>query len=131
MSSLEHKKIYDSAKAHDYYMRTRELKGRKKGTVQVPKKKPKRSAQAAKIKKLRARAEKSKARLAKKIQNLLEQVEGKNPIPENANPALRKLILSLRKKTKGMIKEGGAAETQKIATDLKTAIAKARQRAKN
>lgn len=125
------KKVYDAAKAHDYYMRTRKLKGRKKGVTKTPvKQQRKQSPQARKIERLRKRAEQSRARLQKRLTRLLEQVEGTYPIPEGANPALRKLIMGLRSKTGKMIKEKGASDREKIATDLKAAIDKARKSAK-
>lgn len=126
------KKTYDATKAHDYYMRTRKLKGRRHGSDKpVPKaRKGPQTAQAKKLERLRKRAEQSRIRLAKRIERLQGQIEGKYPIPVGANPALRKLIMGLRSKTGGMIREKGAHEREKIATDLKAAVNKAREQYK-
>jgi hypothetical protein len=95
---------YDPVKAHEYYMRTRKLKGRKKGKGKLS------SAQRA-IKKL------AKSKLREQRKQALQAAR------DAVKAHREKIKADLKKQTpyvRSMMKELVAMELQRIATDYKT-----------
>ena len=94
--SLSH--AYDAAKAREYYLRNRELKGRKKGVAQTPAQRAAAAAAAQKAKRAKALAEHKaaearvaelKARLAKLdklLKELVKQAKARSGIDSKAKP---------------------------------------------
>ena len=76
-SFLLHKQPYNAAKAHEYYLRTRQLKGRKKGQAQqtaAQRAKAKAAAEAKRKKAVQAEVTKLKARLERLQEELRKLV---------------------------------------------------------
>lgn len=120
-------KYYDPQKAHEYYMRTRELKGRA-GT---------------KRDQIKAKLEALVAKTNAKISGVKQQPLHK--IPENASPTVRAFLekqnRNISKKnneavsrvrkyasdTIGAARKSNAEERKRISGELKTALEKARE----
>lgn len=134
MTELSHK--YDPVKAREYYLRTRKLKGRKKGTTTPPKKTKTsaRKANTAKLKKAANERNKKVAALSKKAANLRLQLQAEmqnyatgTKIPANVSPAVR-AILQRRKATQAKETQRSRQEKALKAKEIQTAIDKARKK---
>jgi len=156
--------FYDPAKAHEYYVKNRELKGREaagketKGQrqarvyadKQIRTKKGSESknlhtAQTAQMAKLRSNAEASRKRIEENLNKHLAklQLQKKTPlfeIPTNASPEVREYlnkqnariseknaIVVSNNKVAAKVKAEARAEMQRVGTELKAAVATARQ----
>ena len=121
-------KPYDPVKAHEYYMRTRKLKGRKKGRAEAAVATPHLKANPA----VRARQKKE---LAARIQSLEKKLAQLNSLikkkEQEAKQAARKAEADKRKSAKEAAKPDTAAEKAKKARESKKYRAKHKQELKN
>jgi len=138
---------YDPVKAKAYYERTKKLKGRKKANALTSKAQSdawavtKDSISTARTNDLnkaseetqqaldtaRANAEAASERIQAKLTDFLQQVMSDTPIPGNASPRLRAFLQAQRtRRAQGAVKEANA-DLQKVGSQLKAAIATARQ----
>jgi hypothetical protein len=126
-SGIRH--IYDPVKAHQYYLRTRKLKGRKKGSAQPPaaglgRKGPDPAVRARKKRELLARI----ANLEDKLQKLEALIKKKET---EAKQAAKKSADDKRKAAKEAAKPDTAAEKAKKAREAKQYRAKNQQKIKS
>ena len=129
---LQHAGTYDPVKAHEYYMRTRVLKGRKLGKTQTDStataSKKSKTAPAARsaikskeqlskrIAKLRERAAKEQKTIAKKLKAYLNQVDLQNP----ATVDLKRQAFETKNR-----KAAASIDRQRVSKELSAAIEKA------
>lgn len=106
---------YDPVKAHEYYLRTRKLKGRKRGQAQPPKVDPKAKANAAA----------TVARLQKKIQLLEAELrKRKEEAKKAAQEAKKKPTAEEKRKAAKQSKQYRQKHKQELKTKAKQAAAK-------
>jgi uncharacterized coiled-coil protein SlyX len=126
---------YDPVKAREYYLRTRELKGRapaqgesasqdqvkarKSGDIKAAA-----AARDAQIAKLQEKAAAARLRIEEKIANMVADLE--LSIPENASPKLRAFMERQNKLKSKKVKEAASAEREKVVGELRSAVASAR-----
>lgn len=121
------KEPYDPKKAHEYYMRTRELKGRKTASKAEPKKRSNRSAASAKIAHLRKKAAAEKEHLAKALEAFIAREEASaatTTAPVNQTLKRTQYEIANQRRLTG-------TKLEKVAEDLKKAIAAAQAKYKN
>lgn len=144
---------YDPEKARAYYLRTRELKDRKAGKgltkeerasqaktneavgyvkKQIGEKRQGevtqlRTDNAARIEKLRGNVEAARLRITQKFEALAEKIMRETQIPDNASPKLREFLLKQRVMRSGSAKKAASKELKQVATDMRSAVGKARE----
>ena len=135
---------YDPAKAHEYYMRNRELKGARstkgmsdtqkeawdysKNQMGEAKKSELTSTQEAMMRRneaLRQQAKESAERITEKIRNAISQMQLKRETMSDAK--LKELQSSSDRDKVQKLRASASAEIAKVQADLKTAIAKSRE----
>lgn len=135
---------YDPVKAREYYLRTRELKGRSSAGMSKEQKEALavtndgiRTAKKGALDKastdtktqldsLQASAEAARARIEAKLTSFLAQLNGQTPIPANASPKLRAFMKRQRAAHTAAAKKSARAELQQVGTELKAAVQAAR-----
>jgi hypothetical protein len=162
--TVDKAEVRDPAKAHEYYVKNRELKGREAGKVETKGQRQARvyadkqigakkrtesksltTSQKAQLQKLRSTAEASRKRIEEKLNQHLAKlnVEKQEPlfeIPTNASPAVREYLnkqnARISKKNEQIVSNNkvatkvraeARAEMQRVGTELKAAVATARQ----
>lgn len=142
--------FYDPVKAHEYYLKNRELKekqaaktpeqrkreGRQNEAIRFANKgiaakrtselNKARTDQTAKLEAIRKNAEESAARIRAKLTAFIEGLQTDTPIPANASPKLKAFLMKQRKLRANGAQKAAQQELQKLGTDLKGAVAKAR-----
>jgi hypothetical protein len=144
---------YDPVKAHEYYLKTRELKGRRaasglktskkkegwaysKSQIDEAKQKEQETAQddfKAAVEQLRSNAQTLRKQLTDKIQaiaaNTQAQIDALPKIPKGASPELRAQLAEERQQAIDEIrgKSMAKAEREKIGAELKAGIETARE----
>jgi hypothetical protein len=117
---------YDPKKAHEYYLRTRELKGRRPASPQKPStgggKERAKKAETTRIAHLRKKAAHERAKIQKRLKAYLNQVDLADPMTAN---------LKVRAFEVKNHKGAAAADLAKLAKDLKSAVAKAEAKYKH
>ena len=116
---------YDPVKAHEYYMKHRKLKGRKKGSTPYTRK-TRRAANQAKVNRLRKRLAETQKRVQTKLKKFLKVVDG-TEIPVDASPKLQAFLARQKSLRGSMAKENADREIRRVQLELKKAVAKARK----
>jgi hypothetical protein len=114
---------YDAQKAHEYYMRTRKLKGRKRGSTPPPTGGDRQPAGPA------ARAQRKKE-LQQKVQNLEEKLKKLEALIRKKESEARKSEAKKERKAKEADKPDTAAEKAEKARDAEKYRKKNRQKLK-
>lgn len=141
---------YDPVKAHEYYMRTRKLKGRStrgmsdeqkeaweyvKDQISTEKKANIKATSDHKnriIEQARIRAEATRKRISEKLKKMVEEtqkasMEKLKEIPKNISPEKRAKLIEERKKDLAKIREEANVEREKTRNDLKSIISSTRE----
>lgn len=143
-------KYYDPEKARAYYLRTRELQGRKPAALETQDQKDTwavandsirterknekdaaTKAQQAKLENIRKTAEDAKARILENLKKFFEEVDTGLRIPTNASPKLRAFLEKQNAQQKTTAKKKAVSELRGIATSLRDALTKARDEYKD
>lgn len=134
---------YNPQKAHEYYLRTRELKERNpamtstqkevfnvvKDSISTKKKAEGEKAQAdqkARLEQFRKTAEESRDRILASLKAKLEDVKVATPIPRDATPKLRAFLIRQQKIQAGNARAAAASELKKLGPALSDAVNQAR-----
>lgn len=136
---------YDPVKAHEYYMRTRKLKGRSYGALsdagkdawayvndrlteeekaEIEKEKEKRDQ---KIEQHRKEAKEARERISEKLKQLNKRLKRKSGIIHPTNTARTREEALANKNSSSYSKEAAAAERKEVAENLKSVIAATRE----
>jgi hypothetical protein len=148
-TSLQHyaSPYYDPVKAKEYYERTKKLKGERDANKltseqqdvynvsrdEMAKAKQKEVDAAsdtfsAKVEELRARSEATVRAFADKLRNLSVTKDlPLNPIPRNATPGQRALLMRENERIRQKAKKDAVAERKKIGDGLRQELSKARE----
>ena len=148
---------YDPIKAHEFYMKNRELKGRTtkgmsteqreawgfaKENIRNEKKSKVEEAKTTKEKQIedfRAKAEATRQRIAEKLKMLIEQIEEKKKnelekledIPKNISPEQRAKLMEKRKKKIADLREDSKENKDEVRDDVKVEREKTRTELKS
>ena len=156
--SLRHysSEYYDPAKAREYYLRTRELKGQKAAEMntaqreafgyaktQISEKKKAertsftektkadrvnaRDAQVKKLEELRKSATESLARIDAKLKEFFASIESETKIPANASPKLRAFLEKNQATRKASAKRDSDKARREVGEAMRSAIGNARE----
>lgn len=142
---------YDPAKAHEYYLKNRELAAQRAGRTKEQKVTDANQSQAlafakrnisvarkaesdkavtdqrAKLEALQQKAKATADEIASKLQSFADQISKVDtPIPKDANPKLKAYLLKNQKARTGRAKAAAAAQLKQTALDLRDAVKKAR-----
>lgn len=141
-------KYYDPVKAREYYLRTRELKGRKKAQALDSKEQKevwavsqddmrkqktaelnKESANyKTKVETARENSEKAKNRISNELKSFIDNLTSTQlRIPSNASPRLRALLEKQHKIQSNRKRQQARKQIQKVAGDLRTTLTTARE----
>lgn len=120
--------VYDPAKAHEYYMKVRKLKGRKKGSAPPPAKGRTASPPPAKGR-VPAKAVSGPAR-ARKKQEIQVRIQGLEKKLRDLEALIRKKEAAAKKSAKEAAKPDTAAEKSEKARDAKKYRDKNQQKVK-
>lgn len=142
VSDLSHASVYDPVKAHEYYLRTRELKGRstsgmtekqREGAAYVKSKVTEDRdnalalvgiAKKQDVEKLRATAQQRRQELSEKLRAIMESLSGKTRTDrENVSKDVQRKIDALPEIPKGLSKEA----TAKLVAERNEKIAQIRE----
>lgn len=135
---------YDPVKAREYYLRTRELKGRQPKLEtdtqkeawgyasnqitekRAEEKKSAAEAQQAKLEQLQVKAKETQERIVKNLQDTLAKINKETPIPANASPKVRAFMEKQNRKRRISASNSAKGEMQRLSRGLKDALNKAR-----
>lgn len=135
---------YDPVKAHEYYLKTRELAAKNpamsktqkevwnvaKDDISTKQKVETETAQTdqeARLVNLRKSAEDSRDRILASLKSALEKVKVDTPIPRDASPKLRAFLLKQQKANSEKARKDSASQLNKMGRALQGEIAQARE----
>lgn len=136
---------YDPEKAREYYLRTRELKGRKaaemnttqreafgyaKTQISEKRKEAKTTAQVNQVQKLeelRKKAVETQARIEAQLAEYFTQIQTELKIPANASPKLRAFLQKNQNQRMASAKQASAKKRREVGLALRSALTEARE----